>query len=234
MAAPVQNESVESETKVQARLTEFQVALDQELAARLRMETKYRQFSRAVEQCPCSIVITDAAGTIEYTNPRFSDLTGYTAEEARGQNPRILKGGLMPSRAYAELWKTLTSGQEWRGEFHNRKKNGELYWESASISPVINSEGKITHYVAVKENITERKRAEAERDRLIQELQEVVAKVRTLSGLLPICASCKKIRDDQGYWHQVEEYIQAHSQAQFSHGLCPECAHRMFPDFSPP
>lgn len=198
------------------------------------MDTMFRQFSLAVEQSPCSILITDAAGVIEYTNPKFTALTGYSAEEVRGKNPRFLKSGDMPPEAYKELWMTLSSGQEWRGEFHNRKKNGEFYWESASISPVINGEGKITHFVAVKEDITERKRAEEERERLINQLQEVVAKVRMLSGLVPICAGCKKIRDDQGYWHQVEEYIQAHSQAQFSHGLCPECARRMFPDFLPP
>ena len=114
----------------------------------------------AVEQCPALIVITDTAGAIQYVNPKFSQLTGYAVEEAIGQNPRILKSGETSPEEYQRLWETIAAGKEWRGEFHNKKKNGDLYWELASISPVVDGAGRITHYVAVKEDITERKRAE--------------------------------------------------------------------------
>jgi diguanylate cyclase (GGDEF)-like protein/PAS domain S-box-containing protein len=119
-----------------------------------------RQFQRAVEQSPVSIVITDVAGSIEYVNPKFTQVTGYTLDEALGQNPRVLKSGDKPPESYKELWETIKSGKEWHGEFHNQRKNGELFWEWASISPIFNTEGSITHFLAVKEDITARKQAE--------------------------------------------------------------------------
>ena len=124
------------------------------------LEEQLQTLSRAVEQSPCTIVVTDTSGKIEYVNPKFTQLTGYSSEEAIGQNPRILKTGNTSPEGYERLWKNITSGKEWRGEFCNKKKNGEFYWESASISPVIDSEGTITHFVAVKEDITERKQME--------------------------------------------------------------------------
>lgn len=127
-----------------------------------RLEDELRKLSNAIEQSPCSVIITDTKGNIEYVNPKFCKTTGYTPEEAIGQNPRILKSGEKPPEEYKGLWDTITSGNEWRGEFHNKKKTGELYWEYASISPIRNSEGVITHFLAVKEDVTERKRMEEE------------------------------------------------------------------------
>jgi PAS domain S-box-containing protein len=102
-------------------------------------------------------MITDISGNIEYVNPKFEDVTGYTAKEVIGKNPRILKSGETSPGEYEILWKTIKAGGEWHGEFHNRKKNGELYWESASISAIKNTKGQLTHYIAIKENITGRK-----------------------------------------------------------------------------
>jgi PAS domain S-box-containing protein len=136
-----------------------------------QLDEQLRQLSRAVEASPVSIVITDADGRIEYVNPKFTQVTGYTFAEALGQNPRILKTDKTPPEVHVTLWETLTQGREWRGEFCNRKKNGEIYWEFASISPIIDAAGTITHYVAVKEDITARKRAEAERRRYMAELE---------------------------------------------------------------
>jgi PAS domain S-box-containing protein len=201
-----------------------------DITERKRMEEKLRQLSRAVEQSPVSIIITNTAGDIEYVNPKFVEVTGYPMAEVLGRNPRILKSGDKNPESYRELWQTITAGKEWSGEFHNRKKNGELYWELASISPIRDPAGRVTHYVAVKEDITDRKRTEAERDRLIFDLQKALANVKLLSGLLPICANCKKIRDDKGYWSQVENYIQQHSEATFTHGICPECMKKLYPD----
>ncbi len=129
---------------------------------RERLLNELRKLSMAVEQSPATVVITDTHGKIEYVNPKFIRLTGYTPEEAIGQNPRVLKSGETPPAVYEELWETILSGKEWHGEFHNKKKNGELYWESALIAPVKDDSGKIKHFIAVKEDITERKRAEQE------------------------------------------------------------------------
>jgi PAS domain S-box-containing protein len=131
-----------------------------DITERKRTEEQLRKLSQAVEQSPASTIITDKAGRIEYVNPRFTKLTGYSLKEVEGLNPRFLKGDATSTGTYRELWRTITAGGEWRGEFHNRKKNGELFWEWASISPVHDADGAITHFLAVKEDITERRNAE--------------------------------------------------------------------------
>ena len=130
------------------------------ITERKRVEEKLRMLSKAVEDSPATVVVTDINGNIEYVNPKFTQLTGYTFEEAKGKNPRILKSGQTPPEEYKRLWDTILSGKEWRGEFLNRKKDGELYWESAIISPIRDDKGRITRFIAVKEDITERKRME--------------------------------------------------------------------------
>lgn len=136
-------------------------------------EVQLQKLSQIVEQNPCLITITDTTGCIEYVNPKFTQVTGYSSEEVLGKNPRILNSGEMPQREYKKLWDTITSGAEWHGEFHNKKKNGELYWELASISPIKNPSGVITHFVAVKEDITQRKQAENELSVSRQELRNL-------------------------------------------------------------
>ncbi|MGW8303247.1 MAG: PAS domain-containing protein, partial [Desulfobacterales bacterium] len=124
--------------------------LNQDLERRVAERTaELRKLSRATENSPDSVVVTDKNGTIEYVNPTFSDVTGYSAKEAIGQNPRILKSGNHPDSFYKDLWDTILSGKTWRGEFLNRKKNAEEFWESTSISAIKNEEGEITHFVAV-------------------------------------------------------------------------------------
>jgi two-component system sensor histidine kinase/response regulator len=110
------------------------IGTSMDITERKQAEEELKKLSQAVEQSPASVVITDLKGTIEYVNSKFCEVTGYTVEEAIGQNPRILKSDLTPKEIYRELWKTIKAGQEWRGEFQNKKKNGELYWESATIS----------------------------------------------------------------------------------------------------
>ena len=136
-----------------------------DITDRKRSEEQLRQLSRAVEASPTSIVITDIDGKIQYVNPKFTQVTGYSFDEVLGKNPKFLKTDQTPAETHRQMWETLSSGHEWRGEFCNRKKNGELYWEMASLSPIEDAAGNITHYVAVKEDITERKRTE----RLLQE-----------------------------------------------------------------
>ncbi|MFQ5443160.1 MAG: PAS domain S-box protein, partial [Nitrospinales bacterium] len=108
------------------------------------------------------VVITDTQGKIEYVNPKFSQVTGYTLKEIKGKNPQFLKSGFMSRKLYKQLWETICAGEEWQGEFYNKKKNGELFWELASISPIKNEKGIVTHFVAVKEDITRRKKTELE------------------------------------------------------------------------
>jgi PAS domain S-box-containing protein len=133
-----------------------------EITERKVSEEKLRTLSCGIEQSPASIMITDRQGNIEYANPKFTLLTGYSSVEVIGQNPRILKTGLTPPEVHRQLWETILSGQEWHGEFCNRKKSGELYWEHASISPILDDNGEISRFIAVKEDITDRKRMEEE------------------------------------------------------------------------
>ncbi len=123
---------------------------------------KLRKLSQAVEYCPSMILITDHLGRVEYANPAWEQTTGYRLDEVVGQRPSAVKSGVHPREYYAHLWAEITSGRIWRGEFCNRKKNGDLYWESCAIAPVHDDAGTITHFVAVKEDITERKQAAEE------------------------------------------------------------------------
>lgn len=128
-----------------------------------------------LEQSPSAALITNKLGTIEYINPSFTDLTGYSYDEAIGSNPRMLKSGDQFHDSSASLWQTITQGGQWQGEFHNRHKGGELYWTSARISPITNPKGEITHFVGIQENITEQKR--------LREQLELMSKTDLLTGL---------------------------------------------------
>ncbi|MGB7621953.1 MAG: PAS domain S-box protein [Terriglobia bacterium] len=132
----------------------------EDITERKRTEEELQKLYRAVEQSPDSIVITDTHGTIEYVNPKFTEITGYSSAEALGQTPRILKSGELPPEKYKELCDIIASGHDWRGEFQNKKKNGELYWEYATISPIKNAQGDITHFLAINEDLSVRKSLE--------------------------------------------------------------------------
>jgi len=152
-SAPVADES----GKYFGRIWSFR-----DVTERRRTEDKLRQLSTAVEQNSSSIVITDPSGTITYVNRKFSEITGYTFDEAVGQNPSILNSGYSPPEMYSALWTTIQAGKEWHGEFRNKKKNGEIIWESATITPVVDAKGYIVHFLAVKEDITARRQMESE------------------------------------------------------------------------
>ncbi|PKL83428.1 MAG: hypothetical protein CVV24_05055 [Ignavibacteriae bacterium HGW-Ignavibacteriae-3] len=129
-----------------------------DITERKKMGASYIKLSRAVEQSPASVIITDVEGVIEYINPKLTEITGYKIDEVIGLTPRIFNSGEAEKSKYKDLWDTITRGEEWRGELHNKKKNGELYWELVSISPITDEKGFVTNYVAVKEDITERKK----------------------------------------------------------------------------
>lgn len=193
------------------------LAVGRDITEIKRTQDSLRKLSYAVEQSPISIVITDTTGTIEYTNPKFTEVTGYTSDEAIGLNPRILKSGNMPDEFYQNLWDTILKGGVWQGEFHNRKKNGELYYEAASISPIYNDEGSISHFVCVKEDITERKRLE-QQFRQVQKMEAigqlaggVAHDFNNMLGVIIGCAelSLEKAKQDASLRKNLEAILAA-------------------------
>lgn len=167
-------------------------------------ESNFREemekLSLAVEHSPASIVITDSFATIEYVNGRFTKITGYSKEEALGKNPRILRSGQTPLSVYSDLWKTILSGREWRGELLNKKKNGDLYWEDVQISSIKDPNGKITHFVGVKEDITVRKTLEnriRERERdlsgIIENMQDTYYRTDIEGKILFVSPSAEQL-----------------------------------------
>ncbi len=150
-----------------------------DVTKRKRAEDEIRKLSRAVEQSPASVAITDPDGRIEYVNPTFTRITGYTLEEVRGKNPRILKSGETPDEEYKRLWQTITSGREWRGEFHNRKKDGSMFWASASVSPIRTESGNTVYYLGIQEDITAQKLLEEQ----LRQAQKMEAVGRLAGGV---------------------------------------------------
>ncbi len=177
---------------LQKRLQEQNAQLHQKIAERKQTEEELRKLSRAVEQSASTIIITDLDGTIEFVNPAFCKTTGYSYEEALGKTPRIIKSGRHSPEFYQELWGTISSGEVWQGELVNKRKNGEIYWEYGTISPVKDQEDRVTHYVCVKEDITELKQVEAALAIANQELQRLAL----LDGLTQVANR-----------HRLDEYL---------------------------
>lgn len=187
-----------------------------------------RNWEATFDAMPDLIALLDDRYRIVQANKAMADRVGVPPGELEGricyecvheaQEP-------LPSCPYVRL---LADGQRHATETHDGHLGGDFH---VSVSPIHDAGGQLVGAVRVARDITERKLAEAERERLIFELQDALAKVKTLSGLLPICANCKKIRDDQGYWHGVEAYVRDHSEAEFSHSICPDCSSKLYPWF---
>jgi len=163
---------------------------------------RQRLLMHALEQSPATIIVTDGEGKIVYANPKFVETTGYAIDEVIGETPRLLKSGETSSAEYRKLWKSITSGKEWRGVFHNRRKDGSLYWERASISPVFDANGRIANFMAVKEDITEYMEAEAARQRtaagfhaVFTALPSAVLLVDALGRILLANAAAERLAD---------------------------------------
>ncbi|NCA89869.1 MAG: diguanylate cyclase [Gammaproteobacteria bacterium] len=153
---PVNQALVRARVQLHLELERRARALAHSLAETQRLHDELLVLNQAMEQSPTSIIITDATGNIHYVNPYFSLLTGYSADEVQGRNPRFLKSGLTSPEIYVDLWAHLSQGEPWKGELINRRKNGEVYWEEAYIGPVWDAAGRISHFVAVKLNVTDR------------------------------------------------------------------------------
>ena len=189
----------------------------QEMRERLRgAEATVRTLSLAIEQSPASVVITDRDGLIEFVNPRFCQITGYTRDEVLGQRPSVLKSGYTTELEYRTLWQTITSGGTWTGTFLNKKKNGDHYWEQASISPIHDEGGTITHFVAVKEDITERKwsddalrLSESQYRLLAENATDLIARLTPQGTVLyasPACVTVLGFRPEDVVGHAIYEY----------------------------
>jgi len=148
----------------------------EDLSERMRAEAEIRKFNQAIEQSPVLVIITDIYGAIEYVNPQFCETTGYSIEEAIGQNPRILKGTESPPEVFEELWSTISRGGTWSGEFHNIKKDGSKYWAFATISGLRDDTGAISHYIGVQIDITRQKE-------LLKQLEKQNAELERLNRL---------------------------------------------------
>jgi PAS domain S-box-containing protein len=187
------------------------------------------KFKNLVEYSNDWIWEVNAEGIYTYSSPLVEEMLGYKPEEIIGKTPF----NLMPPEEAMRQSKIFKDISEKGGlivslENINQHKNGQLIILETSGVPVFDEAGNLTHYRGVDRDITKRKQAEEGQEKLITELQEALENVKTLSGLLPICAQCKKIRDDKGYWNQIEAHIQKHSNAEFSHSICPECSDELY------
>ena len=167
------------------------VATFNDITARLQAEAEVRKLSQVVAQTPAAVAITNLGGKIEYVNAAFETLTGYTVTEALGQNPSVLKSGQTSADTYQDLWTKLTSGETWRGELLNRAKDGTLFWVLAVISPIKDATGKVTQYMAIKENITARKQAEAELLEANQHLEAATLRANELAAQAVLANAAK-------------------------------------------
>jgi len=207
--------------------------LQQEVGERKRVEEELRaselRYRSLFDRVPVGLYRTTLDGQIVDANPALVQMLGYPNLES------LLKMNAAAIHATTEQREREHIVLKREGiardfELNLRKWDGILIWAKDTVRAVCDDEGLVLYYEGSMEDITERKWAEQERERLIRELQKALSEVKALSGLLPICSVCKKIRDDQGYWLQVEEYIGAHSEAEFTHGICPDCVRKLYPE----
>lgn len=219
------------------QLTRLAPVVERELRAaqerRVRRETEQARAHLAsiVECCDDAIISKSLDGKILSWNAGAERMYGYTAEEIIGHSMALL---IPPERTNeaAEILDFVEENKNIeRFETVRLRKDGTMVDVSQTISPIRDTNGAIHSVAIVARDITQRKQQEKERLKLIEQLRSVLAQVKTLRGLLPICASCKKIRNDEGYWEQVETYIRRFSDAEFTHGICPECMKQLYPDY---
>ncbi len=182
-------------------------------------------FAEFADHVSESFCVMSPDGTLLYVNHAFELNTGYSSAQLLNR-PGIIFDLVHPddvTRVQAALKQYFVEGVPNELEFRTRTKDGRTRWVRERTRSTRDVTGRIEKLFTIITDETARKSQEAERERMIEQLQASLSKVRLLSGLIPICAHCKKIRNDQGYWEQVENYIRDHSQAEFSHGLCPDC-----------
>jgi len=203
-----------------------------DVTERKRGEEAMAYLAAIVESSDDAIIGKTLDGTILSWNAGAERMYGYKAEEVKGQSISILVPPYRPEESREMLARVEAGHPTERFETVRLRKDGKAIDVSLTLSPIRDSAGKVIGVSAIERDITALKREEEERLKLIDELTMALASIRTLRGLLPICASCKKIRDDRGYWQKVESYISQHSEAEFTHGICPDCLTRLYPEYA--
>jgi PAS domain S-box-containing protein len=228
-----------SDYVMKGNLARLVPAIDRELREaegrreRRRGEAAAAHLAAIVDSSDDAIIGMSLDQTVASWNSGAEKMYGYAAVEAIGR-PISIVAPPVSAGEISHIFQKIKQGERVdRYETIRVKKDGTPIDVSLTISPIKNSAGEITGVSAIERDITARKRAEGERNRLIEELKEALAKVKTLSGLLPICASCKKIRDDKNNWQPLESFIKARSDADFSHGMCPDCMEKLYPEYMP-
>ncbi|MFO7713717.1 response regulator [Desulfosarcina sp.] len=183
-----------------------------------------------------AVIATDADSCITFINPVAASLIGWPLEEATGKQLKEVFGVMdgFTRKVLTDPFKdVLASGRNMDLKVHTLLlgHGGREVPIESSAAPIRDLGGCIIGVVLVFRDISDRRRAEAEKDAMIADLKEAMGKIKTLSGMLPICSACKKIRDDKGYWNQIETYIRDHSEAEFTHGICPDCIRKLYPDY---
>ena len=200
----------------------------EELLQRLHnLEESERVYRSLVENTSDLLYRTDLQGKIVFISPSVLEMSGYTNEEAIGMN-MAQEVYLYPEEREKFLRALRKNGKITKFEAQLKRKDGSKWWASTTAHFFKDRAGNIAGVEGITRDITELKLAREAQAKLILELKAALEKVHTLSGLLPICSSCKKIRDDKGYWNQIEAYIHKHAEVEFSHGLCPDCAEKLY------
>jgi len=216
------------ETRGQDELAAVGRAVNRMLEA---LEAAHRRYRDLFDRVPVGLYRTRPDGAVIDANPALAHMLGYPDVES------LLKVNAASVHIAPEQREREHALLEQQGAIHGmelqlRRADGATIWAQDNVRAVRDADGNVQYYEGSLVDITQRKEAEEERERLIGELQKALSEVKTLSGLLPICASCKRIRDDQGYWQQVEEYVSEHTEAEFTHSICPDCMKRLYPEFS--
>ena len=199
---------------------------------RHKAEERLAYMAAIVESSEDAIIGKTLDGVITSWNAGAEHMYGYGVDEVKGDSVSRLIPPERPEEL-KECYQRIKGGEHIdRFETQRVRKDGTVFDISLTLSAIKNGKGEVVGISAIERDITRRKREEKERLRLIEELREALTNIKTLKGLLPICASCKMIRDDRGYWERVETYISKHTQAEFTHGICPDCRDRLYPEYA--
>jgi PAS domain S-box-containing protein len=211
-------------------ITERKLAEEASKQAEEALKDAEARYRTLFELVPVGLYRTTPAGQILDANPAIIQMLGYPDRETY---LKVNAANLYVNSEDRKQWQMLMDSQEIVRDFEEqvRQSNGTVIWVQDNTCAVRDAGGQVLYYEGILQDITQRKKMEEEREKLILELQDALANIKTLSGLVPICASCKKIRDDKGYWNQLEQYIMDHSDAKLSHGICPDCAKKLYPEF---
>ena len=193
-----------------------------------KINDQIKMLSHAMKSISDSVYITDKKNKIIFANKSFYTTYGFLEKEILQKSPEVFQKDTYKNNAKGNP----VVNKDLSDEYYHFRKNGSKFPVSLSRSGILDDYAVEIATVWVARDITERKRVEQGMRNLVSELQDALAKVKTLSGFIPICASCKKIRDDKGYWNQIEQYIKKHSDAEFSHSVCPDCAKKLYPDLN--